>query len=380
MNPQTEPSRRDAVDEVLAQLDKEMWLADMDADSFTMTSVPTGLQPETLSRTVTVQTPEPPPKKRIGWGRILLRSLVCVVVFSLILSFFAAATVTVVCLGPSETVRTDFVRFAVSNRYLSFIARLYFSSDRINEMLQPAAPALDPPDVSDPPPAPQTPALYTEKISGTGYTGLLLTVTDATRIAVVSIETFSKNTDGALLTDLSAQYAAAVSGGLFYDPRQKGSGGMPEGLVIQNGDLRLSSSETTVVGFSENGQMTLANLTAAQAQQLDLIHAVSAQAALIVNGELKSVNVDTVADARTLIGQKADGTVFFAVINGRTPNSPGATVTQAQQLMHQLGAVNAALLNSGGSCAMVYDGQLISGESSQLPRRIPTAFVIGGAV
>lgn len=79
--------------------------------------------------------------------------------------------------------------------------------------------------------------------------------------------------------------------------------------------------------------------------------------------------------SRTLVGQKADGTIVWAVVDGRRSNSPGYTIDQSAKLMLDLGCVIAANCDGGGSTEMIVNGAIVNHPSDGCERRIGTAFM-----
>jgi hypothetical protein len=64
---------------------------------------------------------------------------------------------------------------------------------------------------------------------------------------------------------------------------------------------------------------------------------------------------------RTAIGQRADGSIVFAAVDGRQPGySTGMTNFELAQTMVRLGAVTASALDAGGSTTMAFDGELLN--------------------
>ena len=55
---------------------------------------------------------------------------------------------------------------------------------------------------------------------------------------------------------------------------------------------------------------------------------------------------------RTAIGQRADGTVIFVVVDGRQGGSLGATYADLIDIMVEYGAVNACNMDGGSSSIM----------------------------
>lgn len=81
---------------------------------------------------------------------------------------------------------------------------------------------------------------------------------------------------------------------------------------------------------------------------------------------------------RTGIGQTADGTLIFVVIDGRLPTwSLGATLRDLMNVFLEYDAINAVNLDGGSSTEMVYDGKIINRLWNVFGERyIPTAFVV----
>jgi exopolysaccharide biosynthesis protein len=80
---------------------------------------------------------------------------------------------------------------------------------------------------------------------------------------------------------------------------------------------------------------------------------------------------------RTCIGQTADGTILLMVLEGRKPDSMGATYDDIAQLMYNYGAVNAANLDGGSSSLMYYNGEQITRGSNIIGmRQMSTAILV----
>ncbi|MFD0344660.1 phosphodiester glycosidase family protein [Streptomyces sp. NPDC127117] len=79
-----------------------------------------------------------------------------------------------------------------------------------------------------------------------------------------------------------------------------------------------------------------------------------------INGVANGFTGDTSTERqpRTVVGIKADGTLLLAVLDGRSPDSAGATLREAAALLRDLGAVDALNLDGGGSSTMVVNGRL----------------------
>ena len=69
------------------------------------------------------------------------------------------------------------------------------------------------------------------------------------------------------------------------------------------------------------------------------------------------------------IGQRADGTILLLVLEGRKPDSLGASYDDIAGLMFDNGAVNAANLDGGSSSQMYYNGEQITRGSNLIGMR-----------
>jgi exopolysaccharide biosynthesis protein len=80
---------------------------------------------------------------------------------------------------------------------------------------------------------------------------------------------------------------------------------------------------------------------------------------------------------RTCMAQKEDGTILFAIIDGRQTHSIGATLYDIQEIFLERGAVIAANLDGGSSTVLVHDNEIINKPASPHGERyLPTAFLV----
>ena len=218
--------------------------------------------------------------------------------------------------------------------------------------------------------------------------GKLLIVSDPSRIILgVSSTEFKASVPGLQLTELVAKYngVAGTNAGGFNDENGRGNGGLPQGLVISEGELLSGRTGITynVVGFDSNYILHVGTMTPDEALEQGICNAVSftthdgLASSLIINGEMQTKNFGGGVNPRTAIGQCADGSVLMLVLDGRSINTLGATMEDVAEIMLEYGAVNAGNLDGGSSSVMVYDGEIINNCASVTgPRSIPTAFVV----
>jgi len=221
-----------------------------------------------------------------------------------------------------------------------------------------------------------------EDIKGSSFKGKVMLIRDPKRVKLAVTKEIGVT--GERVSDLVKDTGAiaGINAGGFYDFNGKGNGAFPDGLTMQDGKLvhnNVEDKAVKTVGFNNQGKLILDTMTAKELVEKNMREVVTFEPYLIVNGEpvVKGNGGQGVAPL-TGIGQRADGTVIFVVIDGRQPTwSIGATLRDLMNVFQDYHAVNAANLDGGSSSEMVYNGKVMNrlwdifGE-----RYIPTAFVV----
>ena len=73
---------------------------------------------------------------------------------------------------------------------------------------------------------------------------------------------------------------------------------------------------------------------------------------------------------RTALGLKQDGTLLLLVVDGRSAESAGLTLTELAQYLVKLGAVSAVNYDGGGSSEMVINGKIVNRPSDGRERAV----------
>ena len=217
-------------------------------------------------------------------------------------------------------------------------------------------------------------------IGGT-YKGKLLLVHDPSKVTVASINSFGGV--GWTLSQFVENYnaIACTNAGGFEDENGKGKGGIPEGLVIRDGQIvygSAGSSYVDVFGFDADNRLHVGNMSGQQALNEGIVNGASfgLGPVLIKDGE-RQTGFTSGINPRSAIGQTADGTVIMVAIEGRMVDSLGATFEDLADIFEQYGAVNAANLDGGSSSGMYYEGERITRSSSVIgDRPLPTAIIV----
>lgn len=170
-----------------------------------------------------------------------------------------------------------------------------------------------------------------------------------------------------------------VNGGAFSDASRKGTGGIPLGTVISNGKIIQVAPKSSIIGFTKRGQLVCGTYTTNQLKSNEIVDAVTYGPIIVQNGK-GVAPVDASRAARTVIGQRADGTVILIVTDGRNVHgidNLGATYEDVQNLMLKYGAVTAANLDGGSSATMIYKNNVINSPSDILgQRKVATSFIV----
>lgn len=221
-----------------------------------------------------------------------------------------------------------------------------------------------------------------EDIKGASFKGKVMLIKDPKRVKLAVTKEIGVT--GERVSDLVKNFGAiaGINAGGFYDPNGKGNGAFPDGLTMHDGQMvhnNVGDKAVNIVGFNDQGKLVLGNMTAKQLVEKNMREVVTFEPNLIVEGKpvVKGDGGWGIAP-RTGIGQMADGTVIFVVIDGRQPTwSIGANLRDLMQVFEDYHAVNAVNLDGGSSSELVYNGKVMNKLWNIFGERyIPTAFVV----
>lgn len=228
--------------------------------------------------------------------------------------------------------------------------------------------------------------LEVEEVEGKGaygyYKGYILYVNDPKKLRIVVPSKLNKGEKVSQMVERTGALAG-VNGGGFADPQWMGNGFKPTGIVMSGGKIfYLDQAPTTkihVVGIDAEGQMIAGKYSAEELLEMNMSEAVTFSPRFIVNGEgqIKSPEQGWGVAPRTAMAQKEDGTIMFAVIDGRQTHSIGVTLYEMQQLFLERGAIIAANLDGGSSTVLVKDDRIVNQPASEHGERyLPTAWLV----
>ncbi len=335
--------------------------------------------------------------------------------------------------GPSETASRLFVRSVMETSAAKFLARIYFTEEEIAEIIdngdigdELTDPSLIeiPKDTKPPETSPVSPdengdetTLETDgngvgendhtetskdtepekdptddgieivDVQGSTYNGKMMIIADPSRVSVGTLPNYGAGYNGKSLRDFVADANAlgGINAGGFEDEAGKGTGAVPDGIVIRDGKIiwgDAAKEYKCVMGFDKNNILHVGNMTGEKALSVGIVNGLNFEhgPVLIVNGvpanSKKSLGGGL--NPRTAIGQRADGAILLLVINGRQADSLGATYNDLVNEMVRFGAVNAANLDGGSSTLMVYKGETLNQSAYFFgERKLPNVFLVG---
>lgn len=354
---------------------------------------------------------------KIAIGRIAL----CLLTVILLLLLFAYGTMWILVNGPSPTARNLFVLSVKETSAGGFLANIFLSEEEIQSILSPSANIDIPQDEQDltmivvPPkqedvlddsgaaletqdtPATDAPVWTDDTsnavtdedtgieivdIKGSTYNGKLMIIADPSRVFVGVPDSYGEDSRGLTVAKMIEKYdcIAGTNAGGFHDPNGQGTGGIPDGIVIYEGELLWGNLDSSynLAGLDENGILHVGSMTARHALDIGVKYAASYGPALVVNGKSAGgkYGLGGGLNPRTAIGQRADGAILLLVINGRSVESLGATMDDLASIMLAHGAVNATNLDGGSSSLMIMDGEYLTTSAYLFGERVVATAIL----
>lgn len=183
--------------------------------------------------------------------------------------------------------------------------------------------------------------LNLEKIQSARYVGYILEIPDPRRIQVGTAANIQEKGDTTSNIAKMNNAVAAINGGGFHDPNGTGTGRLPYGFILHDGEYVIGKDvgpdeDVDFVGFSKSGNLIAGNYDKTQLSDMKAMEGITFGPPLIVDGKKMITEGDGGwgVGPRTAIGQKKDGTVLFLVIDGRQPGySIGATLRDVQDIL-----------------------------------------------
>ncbi|WP_297423582.1 phosphodiester glycosidase family protein [Clostridium sp.] len=313
-----------------------------------------------------------------------------IIFFAFEMLFTACTFPFMILYGPFESAKSTYVGAAMTSGSHQFLVKWFMSDAKIAEIqgqnsVETNGEKTDLSQINIPKIKDDTIEIHT--IEGNSkYNGYYMVIKDPTRVKIGV--TSKLGVEGETTSQIAEENGAiaAINGGGFVDQSSTqawtGNGGLPTGVVMTGGKVvndDLNGKATTCLGITKEGKMMVGDYTVNELKEQGVQEAVSFTPALIIGGKKLTINGDGgfgIAP-KTAIGQRQDGAIILMVIDGREIGSFGATVKEVQEIMYQLGAINAINLDGGKSTTMYYDGDIINKPSNSMGERtIATAIIV----
>lgn len=313
--------------------------------------------------------------------------------------------ITLICHGPSEKATELFATTFLETGQMKFIVSMFLSDERIQEIVNNNSMSEMTAEVNtnliNVTGSNNSNDVELVHVSGNTFQGKMLIIKDPSRVKLSTTYPWSEY--GKELHELvnNSNAIAGVNGGLYVSEGNKG--GRPLGIVVCNGEIQFNNptgyAGLYLIGLDTNNILRIISIEGMSAKQVENLvktehirDAVAFQeessdknnhfVKLIVNGEARQMNGSgSGANPRTVIGQRADGSILLLVTDGRGASGHlGATASDLIDVMKEYGAVNAANLDGGSSSSMYYNDHYemtsVTLYYSNSSWKLPTAFVV----
>ena len=300
----------------------------------------------------------------------------------LVFIFTAVTSPFVVLFGPFSNLKRTVVGAILQSRHPQYVTWL-FSPDELKHILGSVG-TVKSQDLFKFK-AKEDDSLTLHKIESSRYVGFILEIPDPRRIQVATAQNIEEKGDTTSNIAKANGAVAAINAGGFYDPNGTGTGRLPYGFILRDGDYILGKDvgpdeDVDFVGFSKSGNLVAGNYNKTQLKEMGAVEGITFGPPLIVDGKKMITEGDGGwgVGPRTAIGQKKDGTVLFLVVDGRQPGySLGATLRDVQDILYEQGCYIAANLDGGSSSTLFYNGSVVNKPADLLGERmIPTTFIV----
>lgn len=331
--------------------------------------------------------------------KFILRLLCFLLVSLLLICILLYGAMYVVCKGPSDTAAGLFVRSVRETSAIGFLADLFFTEEEIRTMESSSDAVIPETDTSlisfrtdlangsvTEPIADNWgyidsdgDGIIYELVKGSTYTGYMMIVLDPSRVVLGCCPESGKGYTVQDYVEMN-DAVAGINGGGFADENGQGDGSMPDTAYVHDGVIYYGSLGVGggFIGIDRNHILHVGLRSLEEVESAEIMEGTGFGPVLVVNGVIADEEaLKSGLNPRTAIGQRSDGAMLLLVVDGRQPNSLGASYADLAEIMYRFGAVNACNLDGGSSTLMWYNGQYVNNCASVIGiRTIPTSFIV----
>ena len=318
-------------------------------------------------------------KKKLSY-----KLLMFFLIFELIFTGFTSPFI--VYYGPFQNLKRTIVGMANSTMHHKYIATLFLSQKRIDEILKQPIDATQTKDTETVAAisikSTHDQGIERYKIDGKKFDGYMLVIKDPSRVKVGYTKKLGIEGERTSQMAKDNNAVAAINGGGFTDNSSNGklwvgTGSIPTGIVMSGGKIVAgenysnSDEKVDVMGLTNKGVLIVGQHSLKDLIKMGVTEIISFGPTLIINGK-SQIQGDggQGANPRTAVGQRANGDILMLVIDGRKViTKPGATLREVQGIMLEYDAVNAVNLDGGSSSTMYYNEEIINDPCDPLGER-----------
>ena len=220
--------------------------------------------------------------------------------------------------------------------------------------------------------------LTVARIQGKRFLGYIAVVDDPMRLYVGTLPYFSEGSGGRTVKQMADDTGAVlgINGGGFKDDNGMGSGGIPMGNLVADGEMRWPGGGPTVA-MDRDGKLFAGEIGGDGCRERNFLWALAYGPILIEDGAIRPYLESYYQEPRTAVGQRADGSVVLLNIQGRQASALGVTCQELAEIMLDLGCINAGNLDGGASSDMYYRGEYVNiCNTSGGPRPLPSTLLV----
>lgn len=213
--------------------------------------------------------------------------------------------------------------------------------------------------------------------------GYLIAIYKPENVKLLRTKKFNAGTFGERVVDMCQRYGGSVciNAGGFANGLDNGSD-IPMGYVIDENEVvwpeTPSNATGNIIGITDEGKLKLmSEVTGSEAVEAGIKYGVEFGPFLIVNG--KSITIEGMPYGvanKCVIAQRKDGLMMFLVTEGET-YIDGASLQDVLDVLEKYGAYNAANLDGGQSTSLVINNKLIN-TPNYLAKRQGGRYVVTG--
>jgi len=154
----------------------------------------------------------------------------------------------------------------------------------------------------------------------------------------------------------------------------------PMGITVVDGEIKtFYSTDLSFIGINKKGELVGGEIKSREEiEELEVVHGASFIPTLLKDGKKVTIpsKYRNKKEPRTMIGHFSNGDLLLIVIDGRSKDSSGITLEEAQDKLLEWNVRDAYNFDGGGSSTFVYQGKVLNKPSDGQERRVVSNFVV----